>query len=94
MQNRAIRVLIDAVTRCKKGPLEPEAGIAFALAYLGNEHQGERWPFENFWTAIQQSDQFSRTAGLTASLNAIHVALKLIPPHSFEATSKTSMGFT
>lgn len=65
----AIRVLDEEAARARLSPGRTWAA-RFALAYIGGQH-AEQWALDRYWEAMVAPNDVTRSANLTAALNAI-----------------------
>lgn len=66
----ALRALEESAERARQSAGRSWAA-RFALAYLGMG-KNERWPFDEFWTGLADSDDIRRNATVSAALNGIY----------------------
>jgi hypothetical protein len=72
----ALAALEEVVAASMRGPPPRTRAIALALAYLWWVAPAkDRWPFDEFWQWMTTEQEIARTANLSRTLNAIHLAL-------------------
>src|SRR5947208_2501852 len=70
----ALCALEEVVAQCHHAPVPRSKALALVLAYLASRSRGERWPYDHFWTCIEETKPKERWSGATAALNGIYVA--------------------
>lgn len=70
----ALGALEEVAAQCHHAPVQRSRALALVLAYLASRSRGERWPYDRFWTCIEDSQPKERWSGATAALNAIYLA--------------------
>jgi hypothetical protein len=71
---------IEEAAAADAGQIVRTKALRFALAYLWTVSGGERWPFDNFWSALDGPEDFGRAQSINAALNAIYRALGVPRP--------------
>jgi hypothetical protein len=71
LRERALAAIDEAATKSHKGPVERTLALRFALAFLGNFSE-ERWPFDEFWKALQEPRDKERWASIIGARNGIY----------------------
>jgi hypothetical protein len=74
LRKRALAAVDEVAEQAKAEPVQRHLALGFALAFLAN-FADERWPFDNFWSAIAIKDEKVRGATVLAARNAIHRAV-------------------
>ena len=70
----ALSALEEVAAECHHEPVQRSKALALVLAYVASRSRGERWPYDRFWTCIQDPNPKERWSGATAALNAIYLA--------------------
>jgi hypothetical protein len=74
--NMALGVLEEVAARADLGVEPRTRSIRLCLAFLWwVAPKKDRWPFDNFWRSMAMTNAIARHANVSASLNAIYLAL-------------------
>lgn len=68
-----LAALEQILDQSRNGPIEKSKSIAAVLAYLYCLQRCDRWPFDDFWKALDDPDDKIRSADLTRCLNGIYL---------------------
>src|SRR3954462_15988292 len=75
----ALDALEEAFAAARERPVKRTWALRLALAFLASRTRHgsppARWPFDNYWRALEHPRPNDRSAGLNAALNAIYLAV-------------------
>lgn len=75
VRNRLPYMMLDALEQialqARGKPIEKTKAISAILAYLYCLQPCDRWPFDDFWKALDSMDDKTRSADLSRTLNGI-----------------------
>lgn len=75
----ALDALEEAFAAARAQPVKRTWALRFALAFLASRTRHgsppDRWPFDNYWRALEHPRPNDRSASLNASLNAIYLSV-------------------
>src|SRR5437868_3732117 len=75
----ALDALEEAFAAAREQPVKRTWALRLVLAFLASRTRHgsppERWPFDNYWRALEHPRPNDRSASLNAALNAIYLAV-------------------
>lgn len=75
----ALDALEEAFAAAREQPVRRTWALRLVLAFLASRTRHgspvERWPFDNYWRALNHPRPHDRSASLNAALNAIYLAV-------------------
>lgn len=78
-EEQLVAMTLDALeqlaARASKEIVQRDRSIAVCLAFLATRKKVERWPFDEFWQALECSEQKQLSANAHRCLNAIYLQL-------------------
>jgi hypothetical protein len=73
----ALAALEQVAAQCRHRPQRQTRPIAVVLAYLAHVSRAQdRWPFDQIWRDMKDDCRVTRSAQVSAALNAIYEALE------------------